>query len=161
MLILASVVFMVIGALPSAPEWDGQQAYDKILGLTPRIVLASIIAYFAGEFSNSYILAKIKIWMKGRFLWMRTIGSTVVGEAVDTGLFVVIAFWGTMGTELLIAIIVSNYIFKVGVEALFTPATYAVTGFLKKREREDHYDVGTDFNPFRLEEPEEKAAETA
>lgn len=152
MLILASVVFMAIGALPSAPEWDGQQAYDKILGLTPRIVLASIIAYFAGEFSNSFILAKMKVKMKGRFLWMRTIGSTIIGEAVDTGLFVAVAFWGTMSTELLFAIVVSNYIFKVGVEVLFTPLTYAATGFLKKREHEDYFDRNTNFNPFVLEE---------
>jgi len=152
MLVLAAVVFMAIGALPSAPEWDGQQAYDKILGATPRIVLASIIAYFAGEFSNSYILAKMKVKMKGRFLWMRTIGSTIIGEAVDTGLFVAIAFWGTMSSELLFAIVVSNYIFKVGVEVLFTPVTYYVTGFLKKREHEDYYDKDTNFNPFVLEE---------
>jgi len=155
MLILASAVFMIIGALPAAPGWDGQVAYDKILGLTPRIVLASMIAYFAGEFSNSYILAKMKVKTKGRFLWMRTIGSTLFGEAVDTGLFVVVAFWGTMGTELLTAIIVSNYIFKVGVEVLFTPATYAITGFLKKREKVDFYDRDTNFNPFRLDEPED------
>lgn len=161
MLIMASAVFMIIGALPAAPGWDGQLAYDKILGLTPRIVLASMIAYFAGEFSNSYILAKMKVKTKGRFLWMRTIGSTLFGEAVDTGLFVVVAFWGTMGTELLTAIIVSNYIFKVGVEVLFTPATYAITGFLKKHEKEDFYDRDTNFNPFRLDEPEERADEKA
>ncbi len=161
MLILASVVFMVIGALPSAPGWDGQQAYDKILGLTPRIVVASMLAYFSGEFSNSYILAKMKVWMNGRALWMRTIGSTIVGEAVDTGLFVVIAFWGVLSTDLIIAVIISNYIFKVGVEVIFTPATYAVTRFLKRHEKEDYYDVNTDFNPFKLSEEVKAAVENA
>ena len=150
MILLASAVFMLVGFLPAAGDWDGQAAYDKILGLTPRIVLASVLAFFAGEFSNSYILAKMKVWMNGRHLWVRTIGSTLVGEGVDTALFVTVAFWGVLGTDLLMAIVVSNYIFKVGVEVLFTPVTYAVTGALKKLEKEDYYDVNTDFNPFKV-----------
>jgi len=152
MILLASVVFIVVGKLPPAPEWSGQSAYDQILGLTPRIVLASICAFFSGEFSNSYVLAKMKVWMNGRFLWMRTIGSTLIGEGVDTTLFVIMAFLGAEGfdSDLLLKIIVSNYIFKVAVEVLFTPITYAITGFLKKREQEDYYDRKTNFNPFTV-----------
>ncbi len=147
-IILMAVVYAIVGYLPAADGWEMQDAYMSILGIVPRIVLASIIAYFAGEFSNSYILAKMKIWTNGRWLWLRTIGSTIVGEGVDTALFVLIAFAGTMPTSLLIAIIVSNYIFKVGVEVLFTPVTYAIVNFLKKREHEDYYDRDTNFNPF-------------
>jgi uncharacterized integral membrane protein (TIGR00697 family) len=150
MILLASVVFMIVGWLPAASDWTGQAAYDQILGLTPRIVAASMTAYFFGQFSNSLILAKMKIATKGRWLWMRTIGSTLVGEGFDTMIFVLIAFWGVLPTELLWTVIISNYIFKVGVEVLFTPVTYAVTAFLKKREHEDYYDNNTDFNPFLL-----------
>lgn len=152
MMFIASCVFMAIGALPPAPDWDGQAAYDKILGIAPRIFLASMIAYFAGEFSNSFILAKMKVWMNGKRLWMRTVGSTLVGEALDSVIFVLIAFGGVFPNDLLWTIIVSNYIFKVGVEVLFTPVTYAATGFLKKREHEDHYDRKTDFNPFTIKD---------
>lgn len=150
MILLASAVFMIVGWLPSAPDWTGQAAYDQILGLTPRIVVASMTAYFFGEFSNSFILAKMKIATKGRWLWMRTIGSTLVGEGLDTMIFVLIAFWGVLPNELLWTVIISNYIFKVGIEVLFTPLTYLITGFLKKREHEDFYDQNTDFNPFVL-----------
>lgn len=148
--ILMSLIFIAVGALPASKDWPNQDAYMAILGLTPRIVLASVIAYFSGEFSNSYILAKMKIWTNGRFLWMRTIGSTLVGEGVDTLLFCMIAFYGVFPNDLLIAVIISNYIFKVGVEVLLTPITYGIVGFLKKREGVDVYDKGTNFNPFRL-----------
>lgn len=152
MALLMGLVFFVVGALPSSAGWDGQDAYMAILGWTPRIVLASVIAYAAGEFSNSYILAKIKIWMKGRKLWVRTISSTLVGEGIDTVLFVLIAFYGASWatSSMLLAIVVSNYIFKVGVEILFTPLTYMIVGFLKKKEGVDVYDRGTNFNPFKL-----------
>ncbi|MCX6137948.1 MAG: queuosine precursor transporter [Ignavibacteriales bacterium] len=146
--LLMSIIFMVVGAMPPAQGWINQDAYDKILGLTPRIVAASLIAFFSGEFSNSYTLAKLKIWTKGRHLWMRTIGSTVVGEFVDTALFVMIAFWGMLPTATLTAVIISNYVFKTGVEAILTPVTYRVVAWLKKEEAEDYYDHGTDFNPF-------------
>lgn len=148
---LMSLVFAIVGALPPAPDWPNQAAYQAILGLTPRIVLASLIAYFAGEFSNSFTLAKMKIFTKGRWLWTRTIGSTLVGEGVDTALFVLIAFFGVFDTSLLIAVLVSNYVFKVGVEVLFTPITYWVVNTLKQVEREDYYDYSTDFNPFKLQ----------
>ncbi|MBC7264878.1 MAG: queuosine precursor transporter [Chloroflexi bacterium] len=148
--LLMAVVFMIVGALPPAEGWEGQEAYMLILGVTPRIVIGSLVAYFAGEFSNSFTLAKMKIWTKGRWLWTRTIGSTIVGEFVDTLLFVTIAFLGTLPTPLLWSVIVSNYIFKTGVEALATPLTYTVVGFLKKAENEDYYDYETDFNPFKI-----------
>jgi queuosine precursor transporter len=147
---LMAGVFALVGALPAAEGWENQDAYQAILGSTPRIVLGSLVAYFAGEFSNSFVLAKMKIWTRGRWLWTRTIGSTLVGEGVDSLLFVLIAFAGTIPWPLLQAAVVSNYVFKCGVEALLTPVTYRVTGFLKRAEQEDVYDVGTDFNPFKV-----------
>ena len=147
---LMAAVFALVGALPPAEGWENQEAYEAILGTTPRIVLGSLIAYFAGEFSNSYSLAKMKIWTQGRWLWTRTIGSTLVGEGVDTVLFVTIAFAGTMPWSLFWSIVVSNYVFKVGLEAVMTPVTYQITGYLKRTENEDVYDVDTDFNPFKL-----------
>lgn len=146
--LMMSVIFAIVAKLPADPSWGNQAAYDAILGQTPRIVVASLIAFFSGEFSNSFILAKMKIWTKGKMLWTRTIGSTIVGELVDTLLFVVIAFAGTLPTSVLVAIIISNYLFKTGVEVLFTPITYKVINFLKKREQEDYYDTNTNFNPF-------------
>lgn len=146
--LLMSLVFIVVGKLPAAADWNNQTAYDQILGLTPRIFIASLAAYFCGEFLNSFILAKLKIWTAGRWLWVRTIGSTVVGEFVDSTIFVLIAFTGILSTPLLLTVIVSNYFFKTGVEILFTPLTYRVIKFLKKEEREDFYDYQTNFNPF-------------
>lgn len=148
--LLMSVTFMIVGALPPAADWTDQDAYDQILGLTPRIVMASLIAYFCGEFSNSFILAKLKILTHGKWLWTRTIGSTLVGQVVDTALFILIAFTGVVPNGLLWTLIVSNYLFKCGVETLFTPITYWLTGWLKQQEQEDYYDVNTHFNPFRL-----------
>jgi queuosine precursor transporter len=147
---LMSLVLMVVTALPAASDWPFQEAFKNILGLTPRIVLASLIAYFAGEFSNSYLLAKLKIKTKGKFLWFRTISSTLLGEGIDTVLFVFIAFWGILPMTLLIPILISNYIFKCGVEILFTPATYKAVKFLKEKEEEDYYDYDTNFNPFSI-----------
>ena len=149
---LMAAVLAIVGSLPPAQGWENQPAYQAILGQTPRIVLGSLIAYFAGEFSNSYTLAKMKIWTGGRWLWTRTIGSTLVGEGVDTLLFVIIAFAGTIPGALVWSIIISNYLFKVGVEAAMTPVTYRVANFLKRSEHADVYDVGTDFNPFKVSE---------
>jgi uncharacterized integral membrane protein (TIGR00697 family) len=146
--LLMSAVFIIVGKLPAASDWGNQAAYDAILGLTPRLVIASLIAYFAGEFSNSYILAKMKIWTKGTKLWARTIGSTVVGELIDSTLFILIAFFGILPNPLLVTLIISNYIFKTLVEVVFTPITYVVVNFLKKNESEDYYDTETNFNPF-------------
>jgi uncharacterized integral membrane protein (TIGR00697 family) len=145
-----SVTLAIVGALPPAADWPNQTAYEAILGQAPRIVVASLIAYFAGEFSNSVILAKLKVVTEGRQLWLRTISSTLLGQLLDTALFVLIAFTGTVPTGVLLAIAVSNYLFKCGVEILFTPITYWITGWLKQQEHEDYYDRETDFNPFRL-----------
>jgi uncharacterized integral membrane protein (TIGR00697 family) len=147
---LMAGVLMLVGALPPAEGWENQQAYEAILGTTPRIVLASLIAYFAGEFSNSYTLAKMKILTQGRWLWTRTIGSTLIGEGVDTLLFVTIAFAGTLPWPLFWTIIASNYVFKVGLEAVMTPLTYRITNSLKRAEHEDVYDIDTNFSPFKL-----------
>jgi uncharacterized integral membrane protein (TIGR00697 family) len=149
-IILMALTIMLVGALPAAPEWEYQEAYMVILGLTPRIVLASLVAYLVGEFSNSYLLAKIKIWTKGKFLWMRTLGSTVIGEALDTVLFVGIAFYGVLPMELLITLVISNYLFKLGLEVVLTPLTYWIIGKVKKAEQEDFYDYHTDFNPLKI-----------
>lgn len=147
-LVVMSVVVTIVGRLPADPGWPHQAAYETILGQTPRIVLASLLAYFAGEFTNSYTLAKMKIWTSGRILWTRTIGSTLAGEGVDTLIFVLVAFYGSLPNPLLWDIIVSNYIFKVAVEVFLTPVTYAVVGNLKRTESEDYYDYTTNFNPF-------------
>jgi uncharacterized integral membrane protein (TIGR00697 family) len=147
---LMSLVLMVVNILPPANDWPYQEAFNNILGQAPRIVLASLIAYFVGEFSNSYILAKIKVLMSGKKLWVRTISSTLVGELIDTSFFIIIAFYGVLPTGLLFTVFISNYIFKCGVEILFTPVTYKVVKFLKKNENEDYYDYDTNFNPFSL-----------
>ncbi len=148
--LLMSIVFVVVGKLPPAPGWENQASYDAILGLTPRIILASLVAYMCGSFSNSLILAKMKLWMKGKHLWARTIGSTVVGEFVDSTLFILIAFVGILPGSLLLTLIISNYIFKTLVEVVLTPVTYRVVKFLKKNENEDYYDKDTNFNPFAV-----------
>lgn len=148
MALLMSVVFIVVGKLPAAGDWNNQAAYDAILGLTPRIVLASLTAYFFGEFSNSFILAKMKVWTKGKWLWTRTIGSTLIGQLVDSTIFILIAFAGILPNSLLFTLIISNYLFKTGIEILFTPITYKIVKFLKVKEAEDYYDKDTNFNPF-------------
>ncbi|MFA5917500.1 MAG: queuosine precursor transporter [Candidatus Gracilibacteria bacterium] len=150
-MILLSGIIILVGVLPPASDRPFQADYQNVLGLTPRIVLASLFAYFVGEFSNSYIMAKVKIKMKGKQLWVRTIGSTLVGEFFDTMIFVMIAFYGVFDNELLKTIIISNYVFKVGVEVLFTPLTYLIINKLKKVEQEDYYDYKTDFNPLKID----------
>ncbi len=146
--VLMSVTLGVIGIIKPAEGWDLQESYMAILGQTPRIVTASLIAYFLGEFSNSFIMAKMKILTMGKWLFTRTIGSTIVGQGVDTMVFVIIAFSGLYPAPLIISIIVSNYVFKVGLEAVFTPATYKIVHVLKKAENVDYYDYKTNFNPF-------------
>lgn len=150
--LLMSVTLLVIGLIKPAAGWDLQEEYMAILGQTPRIITASLIAYFAGEFSNSYIMAKLKVFTSGRWLALRTIGSTVVGQGVDTVIFVMIAFWGLYPNTLILLIILSNYVFKVLLEIAFTPVTYKVVKTLKRVERVDYYDIGTDFNPFKFRE---------
>ncbi len=151
----AALLFMafmaqVVVALPPADTWHGQAAYEAVFGQVPRIVGASILAFWAGEFVNSFILAKMKLWTKGRHLWSRTIGSTFVGQGVDSLLFYPLAFWGVWDNSTLAVVLVTQWALKVGWEALLTPFTYAAVGFLKRREGVDVYDVGTDFTPFRV-----------
>lgn len=145
--IVMALTFALVGLLPSAPDWPNQEAYLAILGWTPRIVLASITAYFVGEYSNSVILSKLKIITKGKWLWTRTISSTIVGEFFDSLIFVTIAFTGVMPNGLLFSLIVSNYLFKTGVEVVFTPITYAIVNFLKRAEKEDYYDKDIIYSP--------------
>src|SRR5882724_7737405 len=138
------------GALPPAPFWKGQAAYEEILGQAPRILAASFVAYLVGEFANAYVLARLKIATAGRWLWVRTIGSTVVGEGLDSLVFVALAFAGTVASGTLVEIFVNQWLVKVVYEAAATPLTYIAVGWLKARKRIDTYDVKTDFNPLRL-----------
>jgi uncharacterized integral membrane protein (TIGR00697 family) len=151
----AALLFMafmswVVVALPPAETWHGQAAYEAVFGQVPRIVLASMAAFWAGEFVNSVVLAKMKLWTKGRCLWTRTIGSTVVGQAVDSAIFYPLAFWGVWDSRTLVIVLATQWALKVGWEALLTPFTYAIVGLLKRREGVDVYDAGTDFSPFQL-----------
>ena len=147
----ASLMSWAVLALPPAPGWPHQAAYEVVYGQTPRIVAASLAAFWAGDFVNSYVLARLKVKTAGRFLWLRTIGSTVVGQGVDSLIFYPLAFLGEWPAPLVLAVMTSNFLIKVAVEAAMTPLTYQVVGFLKRAEREDYYDTGTDFNPFRLD----------
>jgi queuosine precursor transporter len=148
--LFAMLSIMLVGVMPAAPEWGGQEAFDAILGLTPRIIFASLCAYIVGEFMNSFVLAKMKILTKGKHLLARLIGSSILGEGLDTLIFVFVAFSGVFENGFLWTMIISNFIFKIGIEIVFAPATYWLVGWLKKREHEDYYDYKTDFNPFRL-----------
>lgn len=145
---LMALMGMVTVILPPAPEWHNQEAFATVFGIVPRMVIASLIAYWCGEFANSFTLAKMKILTKGRYLWTRTIGSTIVGQGVDTIVLMVIAFGGKSNAMLIVRLIVSAYLFKVVYEALATPATYWIVGFLKRREGVDKYDYDTRFTPF-------------
>lgn len=142
--------WFVVNATP-ADGWPFQSAYETIYGQTWRIVLASFIAFFAGEFTNSYVLAKMKLWTQGKMLWTRTIGSTIAGEAVDSLIFYPIAFLGTWQDHLVIQVMVTNYTLKVLWEVVMTPVTYRIVNFLKKAESEDYFDWKTNFNPFTLD----------
>jgi uncharacterized integral membrane protein (TIGR00697 family) len=142
----------IVVALPPAPFWTHQGAYEIAFGNTPRIVAASMFAYFCGEFVNSYVLARMKLATQGRWLWTRTIGSTIAGEAVDSALFYPLAFYGAgiIPDDKLPMVMAAQFLAKVGVEIAFTPLTYKIVNFLKRAEKEDYYDRGTDFNPFAL-----------
>lgn len=150
-IIFASLMSYVVVSLPPAAGWDGQAAYESVFGNTPRIVAASMLAFFAGEFTNSFVLAKMKVFTAGRFLWMRTIGSTVAGEAVDSIIFYPVAFLGIWSTDQVITVMITNYILKCAWEAVVTPFTYIIVNFLKKAEHEDYFDRDTNFTPFSLE----------
>ena len=148
----ASLMTTIVVALPPAPFWTHQGAYEIAFGNTPRIVAASMLAYFCGEFANSYVLAKMKLATQGRWLWSRTIGSTIAGEAVDSALFYPLAFYGAgiIPDDKLPLVMLAQFLTKVGVEVVFTPVTYRIVNFLKRAEHEDYYDRGTDFSPFAL-----------
>jgi hypothetical protein len=146
----ASFMSWVVTALPPAAGWPHQAAYMTVFGQTPRIVIASMLAFFAGEFMNSFVLAKMKVASEGRQLWKRTIGSTAVGELVDSLVFYPLAFLGDWTPQLVLTVMATNYVLKVLWEILATPLTYKVVGWLKKAEQEDYYDRDTDFTPFSL-----------
>ena len=152
-LAFASFMSFAVVSLPAAPTMplEHQNAVNFIFGQTARITLASLVAFWAGEFVNSFVLAKLKILTEGKFLWVRTIGSTFAGEAIDSVIFYPIAFLGTWPTEQVIAVMIGNYFLKVLWEVVATPFTYLVVGWLKRAEHEDYYDRETDFNPFSLE----------
>src|ERR1041384_831334 len=150
-IVFASFMSWVIVTLPPAMGWNDQQAYETVFGQTPRIVFASLTAFFVGEFANSYVLAKMKVRTNGRHLWMRTIGSTIVGEAVDSMVFYPVAFLGVWDRSLVLQVMISNYTIKCAWEALVTPVTYKVVNFLKRAEQEDYYDHKTNFTPFSIE----------
>ena len=145
---LLALLGNVIVALPAAPEWKNQEAFATVFYQVPRIVVASLIAYWCGEFANSFTLAKMKLLTKGRYLWTRTVGSTVAGQAVDTVLVMVIGFTGVVTTSGIVRLIVSGYLFKVVYEVLATPLTYWIVGFLKRTEGVDKFDYETRFTPF-------------
>jgi uncharacterized integral membrane protein (TIGR00697 family) len=145
---LMALVLAGVERLPAAADWPHQQAFQSILGQAPRIVLASLLAYLAGAFSNSVLLSRLKVRTRGRWLFVRTIGSTLVGEGLDTLVFVLVAFAGTLPAELLWSIVVSNYVFKVGFEIAATPLTYLVVARLKAVEGRDADDTGISYNPF-------------
>jgi uncharacterized integral membrane protein (TIGR00697 family) len=153
LLLLSTLTLGLVSALPAPPDEFSQgsaASFNALLGLVPRLALASLLAYWVGEFANSYVLARLKVATQGRWLALRTIGSTLVGQGLDTAIFLLVAFYGVWENALLWTVFVSNYVFKVGLEVLLTPITYAVVGFLKRAENEDYYDRDTRFNPFSL-----------
>jgi uncharacterized integral membrane protein (TIGR00697 family) len=150
---LLSLMGALAVALPASPDWHDQAAFATVFGLVPRFAIASLVAFWAGEFTNSYTLAKLKLLTNGRWLWTRTIGSTVTGQAVDTAVVILIAFWG-FPMRTIVTIMLSSYLTKVVYETLATPMTYAVVAWLKRVEQVDTFDRHTDFNPFHVTSPE-------
>lgn len=148
--LLMALIFMFIITLPYPDFWQHNNAYNTVLGFTPRLVLASLIAYFVGEFSNSIILSRMKLITGGRWLWTRTIGSTIVGEGIDTFIFMLIAFGGTYAMPIFLSMVIAQYLWKVGYEVAATPLTYLFVGWLKKKEGIDTFDHGVKYNPFKL-----------
>ena len=150
--LIAIIAIWIGNILPPAPVFEAQAAYERILGSTPRFLLASFIAYLGGEFTNSFILAKMKVQTRGRWLWARTIGSTIVGQGVDTVLVLFIGFWGVLPFSILGTMILSHWLVKTAYETAATPLTYGIVGYLKRKEGIDVYDYKTKFNPFRFTE---------
>ncbi len=160
-IILQSLVFIVVGSLPSSPSWHNQEAYNTILGFVPRITFASILAYWSGGFVNDFILAKMKVFTKGKYLWTRTIGSTVAGQLVDSFLFIGIAYFGRIPNGLILQIAFTQYVLKVAYETVATPLTYYIINKLKKSEDIDVYDYNTNFTPFKFKVDKISVSETA
>jgi uncharacterized integral membrane protein (TIGR00697 family) len=150
-MIFASFMSYVVVNLPPAAGWNDQPAYQAVFGSTWRIVAASITAFFVGEFANSFVLAKMKVATSGRFLWLRTNASTIVGEGVDSLIFYPLAFLGPWTGDQVVTVMINNYLFKCGWEAVITPFTYLIVNFLKKAEHEDYFDRDTNFTPFSIE----------
>ena len=150
-LLFMAFMSWVVVSLPPAPGWTGQGAYESVFGQVPRIVFASIVAFWAGEFVNSYVLARMKIWTQGKHLWSRTIGSTVFGQGVDSLIFYPLAFWGVWDTSQVMTVLVTNWLLKVSWEVVLTPVTYLVVNKLKQHEGVDLFDEGTDFTPFKTQ----------
>ncbi len=150
--LLMSLVFMAAIALPAPDFFKDQKAYELVLGMTPRVVAASLVAYWMGEFANSITLSLLKKATKGRYLWTRTISSTVVGQGFDTVIFIAAAFAGKVPTPVLFQMMLAQYLFKVGYEVVLTPLTYLIVGAIKRREGVDTYDTGVAYNPFKLKE---------
>ena len=150
-LAFASFMSWVIVQLPPAQGWEFQDAYEIAFGGTWRISLSSILAFWCGEFTNSYVLAKMKLWTSGKYLWMRTIGSTIAGELVDSLIFYPLAFYGIWTNDQIVTVLFTNYLLKSAWEAVNTPVTYKIVGFLKRAEQEDYYDRDTNFSPFTIE----------
>ena len=150
-LLFMAFMSWVVVSLPPAPGWTGQAAYESVSGQVPRIVFASIVAFWAGEFVNSYVLARMKIWTQGKHLWSRTIGSTIFGQGVDSLIFYPLAFWGVWDTSQVMTVLVTNWLLKVSWEVVLTPVTYLVVNKLKQHEGVDLFDEGTDFTPFKTQ----------
>lgn len=158
----ASILLALMGLftvwVPPAPEWPHQAAFATVFNFVPRMVAASLIAFWGGEFTNSYVMARMKLWTEGRYLWTRTVGSTVAGQAVDTTLVMLLAFGGSTPLRVIANLIVSGYLFKVVYEVIATPLTYLIVNWLKRTEGVDVYDRGTDFNPFKTAVSPERSA---
>jgi len=150
-MVFASLMAAIVVALPAAPQWAHQAAYETVFGATWRVACASLLGFWAGELCNSYVLAKLKIKTQGKHLWLRTIGSTLIGEGIDTLIFFPVALYGILPDGLLASIMLTNYILKCGWEILATPLTYVIVKALKRAEQEDYYDRSTNFNPFRVQ----------
>ncbi|MBK6298267.1 MAG: queuosine precursor transporter [Sphingomonadales bacterium] len=148
-LLFMAFMSWVVVSLPPAAGWSGQEAYESVFGQVPRIVLASIVAFWAGEFVNSFVLARMKIMTHGKYLWTRTIGSTVFGQAVDSVIFYPLAFLGVWSTSQVLTVMLTNWALKVSWEAVLTPVTYMVVGWLKRHEGVDIFDRNTNFTPFK------------
>ena len=149
-IVFSAFMSFVVVNLPPAPGYAGQASLEAVFGNTPRIVFAALLAYSCGEFTNSYVLAKMKVLTKGKYLWARTIGSTMVGELTDSLIFYTLAFYGVWPDALVVKVMIANYLLKCAWEVLMTPLTYRLVGFLKKHEHEDFYDTNTNFSPFNI-----------